>query len=106
MKAIATTGPARSRLFPNVPTFAELGHAEFNTSIWFGLLVRAGTSPELIEKLVAAARDAHADAQVRVRLEQLGFDVPGRTGPNLMADIKVQIERWTALAKATGFRAD
>jgi len=106
LKAIATTGLARARVFPDVPTFAELGHPEFNASIWFGLLVRAGTPPELVEKLVEAAQAAHADAQVKARLEQLGFDVPGRTGPNLMADIKVQIERWAALVRATGFKTD
>jgi len=106
LKAIATTGLARSRLLSNVPTFAELGQPEFNTSIWFGLLVRAGTPPEQIEKLVAAAQRAHADAEVKAKLETLGFDVPGRTGPNLLADIKLQIERWAALVKATGFKAD
>ena len=33
LKAIATTGPARARILPNVPTFAEFGYPEFNTSI-------------------------------------------------------------------------
>jgi tripartite-type tricarboxylate transporter receptor subunit TctC len=106
LRAIATTGLARARVLPDVPTFAELGHPEFNTSIWFGLLVRAGTSPELIKDLVAAAKAAHADGEVKAKLEKLGFDVPGRTGPDLLPDIKAQIERWAALVKATGFKAD
>jgi tripartite-type tricarboxylate transporter receptor subunit TctC len=106
LRAIATTGLVRARVLPSVPTFGELGHPEFNTSIWFGLLVRAGTPPQLIEKLVSAAQSAHGDSEVKAKLEKLGFEVPGRTGPNLLVDIKVQIERWAALVKATGFKAD
>src|SRR5471030_2007393 len=41
-KAIATTGGARWRQLPAVPTFAELGYAEFTSATWFGLMVHAG----------------------------------------------------------------
>jgi tripartite-type tricarboxylate transporter receptor subunit TctC len=106
LKAIATTGLARSRLLPDVPTFAELRHPEFNTSIWFGLLVKAGTPPDLVDKLTVAAKAAHADAQIKAKLEKMGFDVPGRTGAHLLPEIKAQIARWAALVKASGFSAD
>ena len=45
LKVLATTGPERDRSMPDVPTFAELGHPEFTTRVWFGLLVKAGTPP-------------------------------------------------------------
>ena len=36
----------------------------------------------------------------------MGFDVSGQEGPQLEADIKLQIARWARIAKATGFKAD
>jgi tripartite-type tricarboxylate transporter receptor subunit TctC len=106
LTAIASTGSSRSRLLPDTPTFAELGYPEFTASVWFGLLVRAGTPPEMVARLLDAAKKAHADPELRAKLEAQGFDVSGQSGPELAASIKVQIERWGRIAKATGFKAD
>jgi tripartite-type tricarboxylate transporter receptor subunit TctC len=106
LNAIATTGEKRSRFLPDSPTFAELGYPDFNATIWFGLLVRSGTPPETIAKLLDAAKVAHADPAVQAKLEASGFNVSGLTGPALMAGIKQQIERWAKIVKATGFKAN
>jgi len=43
VRAIAVTGPARSKLLPDVPTVAELGPAGYAVSAWAGLVAPAGT---------------------------------------------------------------
>jgi tripartite-type tricarboxylate transporter receptor subunit TctC len=106
LNAIAVTSPERSRFLPDVPTLAELGHPDFNTTIWFGMLMRAETPPAMIEAYVKAAKAAHDDAEVRKKLETLGFDVPAQIGPGVAADIAAQTERWGRLVKATGFKAN
>jgi tripartite-type tricarboxylate transporter receptor subunit TctC len=106
LKAIAVTGGTRSRFLPDVPTFAELGHAEFTASIWYGLMVRAGTPPAVVASILDAAKAAHADPNVKAKLESQGFDVSGQAGPEFVADIRTQIERWARLVKASGFKAD
>jgi len=106
LNAIAVTSPGRSRFLPDVPTFAELGHDEFTTSVWFGLTVRAGTPPAVVERLLSAAKAAHADLEIRAKLESQGLEVSGQSGPELAADIKTQIERWARLVKAAGFKAN
>ena len=68
---------------PDVPTFAELGYPEFTARVWFGLSVRAGTPAPIVESLLAAAKAAHADADVRLKLDAQGFDMSGQTGPEL-----------------------
>jgi tripartite-type tricarboxylate transporter receptor subunit TctC len=60
----------------------------------------------MVASLLAAAQAAHADPEVRAKLEAQGFDVSGASGPQLKADIKTQIERWARIVKATGFKAD
>ena len=89
-----------------VPTFAELGYPEFTTRVWFGLLVKKGTPPDIVERLTAAAKAAHGDPDVRAKLEAQGFEVTNETGPQLLPDIKEQIVRWGKLVKAAGFSAD
>lgn len=105
LNAIAITGAARSRHPPDVPTFAELGHDEFTTTIWFGLMVRAATPAAAVANLLAAAKAAHANPDVRARLEAQGYDVSGQSDPEFTADIRRQVERWASLVKASGFKA-
>lgn len=106
LHAIAVTGSKRSRLAPDVPTFAELGYPQFTATIWFGLLVRADTPKDVHERLLKAAIAAHRDPAVRSRLESMGFDVPVMTGHAFETEIKEQIVRWRKLVEATGFKAN
>jgi tripartite-type tricarboxylate transporter receptor subunit TctC len=106
LNAIAVTSTERSRFLPNVPTMAELGHPEFSTTIWFGMLLKAGTPQAIVDAYVNAAKAAHTDPGVKKKLETLGFDVPAQTGPQVAADIAAQTERWARLIKASGFKAD
>ena len=104
LNALALTSSVRSRFLPDVPSFAELGYPEFTTNVWFGLMLRAGTAPDVVARFMGAAKAAHADPDVRARLEAQGFAVSGQSGPEFAADIAVQTERWARLVKAAGFK--
>jgi tripartite-type tricarboxylate transporter receptor subunit TctC len=106
LKAIAITSPAREPYLPNVPTFAEIGHPEFTASVWFGFMLRAGTPSDTVTALLNAAKAAHADPEVKAKLETLGFDVSGETGAQFAADIRAQVARWAKLVKAAGFKSN
>jgi tripartite-type tricarboxylate transporter receptor subunit TctC len=106
LRAIAVTDDPRSRHMPDVPTFAELGYPEFTARVWFGLLLKAGTPPGVLATLLDAAKAAHADPEVRGKLEAQGLDMSGQTGPEFVADIRAQSERWARLIKAAGYKAD
>src|SRR5262245_37527709 len=106
LRAIAVTDGARSRHMPEVPTFAELDHPEFTARVWFGLILRAGTPPDVVATLLDAAKAAHADADVRGKLEAQGLDMSGQTGPEFADDVRAQSERWARIIRAAGYRAD
>lgn len=106
LRILAVTGPTRHKLIPDVPTFAELGYPEFTARVWFGLLVKKGTPAEIVGRYVEAAKVAHADPEVREKLQAQGFDVVAETGPQLLPNIKEQITRWGKLVKASGFSAE
>jgi tripartite-type tricarboxylate transporter receptor subunit TctC len=106
LRILAVTGPSRSKLLPDVPTFAELGYPEFTARVWFGLLLKQGTPAAIVKRYTDAAKLAHADPEVRSKLEAQGFDVVAETGPQLLPNIKEQIVRWGKLVNASGFSAD
>ena len=106
LRAIAVTDDPRSRHMPDVPTFAELGYPEFTTRVWFGLLLRAGTPPDFVTRLLDAAKAAHADPDVRAKLDAQGLDISAQIGPEFAADIRAQIERWARIIRASGYKAD
>lgn len=53
LKALAYAGTQRSRVLPNVPTYAEAGLPGFLTHGWFGFVVPAGTPRPVIDKIAA-----------------------------------------------------
>jgi tripartite-type tricarboxylate transporter receptor subunit TctC len=106
VRALAVTSAQRWPTLPDVPTFAELGHPDFTARVWFGLLVKKGAPRDIAERYIEAAKAAHADPEVRKKLEDQGFEVSGATGPQLMVNLKEQIARWGRLVKASGFSAE
>jgi tripartite-type tricarboxylate transporter receptor subunit TctC len=106
LTAIAVTSPQRSRHLPQVPTLAELGHPDLNTTIWFGLLAPAAAPQPVLDAIAAATQQAQGDAQYKARLETQGFDVPQESGAAFAATIARETARWAEVARATGFRAN
>ncbi len=51
VRAIATTGHARSWIMPNIPTVEEAGVPKFETTIWLGIMAPKGTPNEIVIKL-------------------------------------------------------
>src|SRR5713101_1038154 len=53
LRALGVTAPSRLEGLPDIPTFAEAGLPGMDVSIWFAVLVPAGTAPSIIKKLNA-----------------------------------------------------
>jgi tripartite-type tricarboxylate transporter receptor subunit TctC len=106
LNAIAVTGPQRWRTLPQVPTLAELGYPELNTTIWFGLFARSATPPPILAAIEAATLKAQADPAYRAALEPQGFDIPQEHGADFARTIAAETARWAQVVKATGFKAD
>ena len=51
LRALAVTGSQRSSVVPQVPTVAESGYPNFEATSWQGVVTRAGTPPEVVERL-------------------------------------------------------
>src|SRR2546429_6084625 len=58
VRALATTGQARSSVLPEVPTANEAGVPGYEATIWLGLMAPAGTPRPVVDKLNAAVNAA------------------------------------------------
>jgi tripartite-type tricarboxylate transporter receptor subunit TctC len=70
--AVAVMSQQRLASLPEVPTFAELGHAGLDVSAWFGLLAPAATPQDMQDKLSAAILAVVNEASVKQALLDIG----------------------------------
>jgi tripartite-type tricarboxylate transporter receptor subunit TctC len=105
LRPLATTANKRAGALPDVPTMEEAGIANFDTSLWFGLLAPVGTPRPSVDKLAAAARQAmHTPAAIEVLRPQ--GDDPLDAGPDEFAKfMRSEITRWTEVAHVAGMKS-
>jgi len=102
IRPLAVAAKKRAAALPDVPTMAEAGMPDFDTSLWFGLLAPAGTPRPVIEKLAVAARQAMHMPQAVESLSKQGYE-PLDAGPDeFAAYMRSEIARWTEVARNAG----
>jgi tripartite-type tricarboxylate transporter receptor subunit TctC len=104
LKALASASSKRAGIAPDLPTVAEAGVPDFDTSIWFGLMAPAGTPRLVIERLESAVNDAIKSDEAVASLKAQGFDRLGGTPDDFARTIATDIVRWTAAANAAGLK--
>src|ERR1700749_2151687 len=83
LRLIGVCTPKRLAQFADVPTIDESGLPGFAFNSWFAILAPAGTPKEIVSRLNAEVIKALGDADVRRRLEELGFAVRGSSPEEL-----------------------
>lgn len=106
LRALAITSEKRSEQAPNVPTMAEAGVKDFDAGTWFGLLARAGTSPQIVATLSGALDKSLAKPAVRAALTSQGADVAGGTSEHFGKFFQSEYEKWGAIVKTAGIKSE
>jgi tripartite-type tricarboxylate transporter receptor subunit TctC len=106
VRLLATSGAARSRFSPAVPTYAEQGFKDIVFDEWFGAFVPAKTPADAVQRVSAALRKALAAPDVVDALALMGLEAKSSTPAELGALLKKDSERWAPLIKTIGFTAD
>ena len=106
VRMLATSGPRRSRFFPDVPTFLEQGLRDIQVTEWFGFFMAARTPAETVNRASAALAVALRDKQVVDSFALMGMEAAPSTPAELAARLKSDHDFWQPIVKATGFTAD
>ena len=93
VRSLAVMSARRSPVLPDVPTMAEAG-TPLEADILTGLLVRAGTPSEIVDRLHGEVVKAMAEPAFRRRLLELGFEPVANTPDQFAEWINVEIAKW------------
>jgi tripartite-type tricarboxylate transporter receptor subunit TctC len=105
-RALAVTGPRRAQALPDVPTLEELGFRGINVNGFIAVLAPAKTSSEVQAKLHAAIDEVVAESAVDQRLRALGYEPYRGALADAPTFLKVQIDTWGKLIRATGIELE
>ncbi len=107
VKVLAVPGARRHRLLPNVPTFTEAGYPQLNFGAWWGLVARAGTPDDVINRL---ASDVSNYVKSRAFTDRFAtsyaIDADGITPAEFAAFLKADREKYGPIVKSGNVRLD
>jgi len=106
LRAIAVGTPRRIEAMPDVPTVAEMGFKDFETSQWYGVLAPAGTPPELVKRIQEECNKALKSSAVTARFAN--DNAVGGGGPSKeFADFIAREQAiWKDIVKRASIKAD
>ncbi|MBU6269941.1 MAG: tripartite tricarboxylate transporter substrate binding protein [Betaproteobacteria bacterium] len=106
LRAIAVGTAQRTAAMPEVPTVAELGWPQFETSQWYGVLVPAGTPADIIERLREECRKALRSSAVTARFAGDGAETLAGTPREFAEFIAREQVVWKEVIRRAGIRPD
>jgi tripartite-type tricarboxylate transporter receptor subunit TctC len=106
LRGLAVTSARRSSQLPDVPTTAEAGFPQLVADNSYALFAPARTPAQIIARLHDAAAAALALPEVRDKVREQGAEVIGSSSADLAAYVGTEIQKWTALARQAGVKAE
>jgi tripartite-type tricarboxylate transporter receptor subunit TctC len=107
LRVLATTGAARSRFLPAVPTLVEAGFKDVVVQSWLGMFAPAGAPPAAAARLNAALMEVIRDEEVVAAFARIGFEpAEPASAAAFAALVRSDAEKWGVVVKATGFTAE
>ncbi len=93
VRPIATTGSARSPVYPDVPTVAETLPG-FAVDLWIGIYAPAGLPPAVLGKLNGEINKVLAHPEMKAALAKIGVAPRGTSPEQSAAFTRDEFEKW------------
>jgi tripartite-type tricarboxylate transporter receptor subunit TctC len=106
LRALAVTATKRVSDLPEVPTVAESGFPGFESSTWFGFLVKAGTPEPIVKRLNTEVVKVLQMPEVREKIAAEGAAVLSGTPDQFTAFLKDEIVKWGKVVKDSGAKVE
>lgn len=104
LRLLAVAAPARSKFYPDVPTFDEAGLPGYESRTWVAAFSPAGTPAAISAQIASDIRRVLAMPDARERLEALSFDVVASTPEELSRVMRADTEKWGRLIRERGIK--
>jgi len=106
VRAIATSGKARSSITPRVPTLDEAGLPGYDAVIWLGMMAPTATPKPIVDSLNSEIQKIANSPDVKEAWAKQGA-VPMRMAPAEFGKFMEQdIQKWAKVVKFAGAKVD
>ena len=106
MRALAVTTRERVPAMPELPTVAESGLKDYESSQWYGVWAPAGTPSDVLALLNSHIVKIMQAQDMKSRLTEDGLLSVGSTRERFAAHVKTEIAKWAKVIKQSGARVD
>jgi tripartite-type tricarboxylate transporter receptor subunit TctC len=106
LRALAVTSRTRNSRLPNVPTMIEAGVPDYESIVWSGVFVKAGTPLAVVQKLHKEIVAVLETPAFRKPLEDQGYVVTYNTPQEFASLIAADVKAWAKVVKDSGARVD
>jgi tripartite-type tricarboxylate transporter receptor subunit TctC len=106
VRALGTSGKARSTVLPDVPTISEAGVPGYEATIWLGLVAPKGTPPAIVNRLNAEITKIVGNPAVRRDWAAQGAVAMTMTPDEFARYIAEDIVKWERIVKISGAKPD
>jgi tripartite-type tricarboxylate transporter receptor subunit TctC len=106
LRALMVTDEKRARVLPDVPSVTEAGLPRMVMKYWVGYSVPAGTPQPIVERLNKEIINGVGAPDAKKRFADLGMDAVGNTPAQATTLVADEIDRWAAIIRAAGIKAD
>jgi tripartite-type tricarboxylate transporter receptor subunit TctC len=106
IRALAVTTEKRTADIPDVPTMAEAGLPGFEASLWFAVVAPAALPPPLLTRLNREINAILSEPEIKRALSAHAITVELSTPDALRETIRVDIEKWRAIAVRAGVKPE
>ena len=105
LRALGVTTAERAPSFPDVPAIAETLPG-YETYTWNALFAPAGTPPEAVAALNAAAKTTMADPAVAERMAEFSATIVASTPEELAEHVKAEMAKWEPVVRDANVSMD
>lgn len=106
IRILAVGSRQRAPQAPQVPTLAELGVADFDVDLWYGVLAPANTPKEIVDRYNTTFNEILAEPNVRTLLDKQGLIAQGGPPQRLADLIAKDRPRWAKVVKDAQIKAE
>ena len=101
---IAVTSAKRSSIMPDLPTLAESGVPDYDIEQWWGVVVPAGTPPDIVSKLNTELLRIINTPEIQTFMKREGAEPTPSTADEFGRHIATELQRWTDLVTRSGLK--
>ena len=106
LRALAVTSLKRSPFLPKIPSMAEAGVPNYETTAWYGILAPSETPRANITKLNSELIKTFNLPEIKSALARENFSVDTTSPEEFGALLKNEMIKWQKVVKETGMKVD